>query len=205
MSWIEMIAVVLTALGVWLQARRSLLNFPANLLGVALYLWIFFDARLYSDMLLQVFFAATLCYGWIQWTRGVIPDGTVAVVTPSTKEISWGVAAGLAGIGLLGYPMAHYTNAAAPWLDATLTSFSLVANLWLARCYLINWWLWIALDVIYVGLYSTKHLYLTAGLYAFLMALCSYALVQWQRAAKEQGRAAARVPSDAAVRGAASP
>jgi nicotinamide mononucleotide transporter len=192
MSWIEVVAVVFTAIGVWLQARRSLASFPVSLVGVALYIGIFFHAKLYSDMLLQGFFAATLLYGWVQWTRGVIPDGTVAVVIASRFELACGLAAGAVGIGILGYPMAHYTNAAAPWLDATLTSYSLVANVWLARCYIENWWLWIALDVIYVGLYSSKHLYPTAGLYAFLMILCAYALVQWRRSRRRQERSPGR-------------
>lgn len=186
MSAIEIIAVVMTALGVWLQARRSLVSFPVNLVGVALYTWVFFEAKLYSDMLLQGFFAATLIYGWVQWTRGVIPDGTVAVAIPSRRELLLGLAAGALGIVCLGYPMARFTNAAAPWLDATLTSYSLVANLWLARCYIQNWWLWIALDVVYVGLYAAKRLYPTAGLYVFLMILCCYALVKWRRALAQQ-------------------
>ena len=162
------------------------MSFPVNLAGVALYAWVFFNATLYSDMLLQGFFAATLLYGWVQWTRGVIPDGTVAVVIPRRRELLLGLAAGAVGIVVLGYPMAHYTNAAAPWLDATLTSYSLVANFWLARCYIENWWLWIALDVVYIGLYSAKHLYPTAALYAFLMILCAYALVKWRRALQQQ-------------------
>ena len=186
MSGIEVVAVILTALGVWLQARRSIVSYPLNLAGVALYLWVFFDARLYSDMLLQVFFAATLIYGWVQWSRGVISDGTVAIVVPSRRELVLGLAGGSLGIVCLGYPMAHYTNAAAPWLDATLTSYSLVANLWLARCYVENWWLWIALDVVYVGLYAAKGLYPTSALYAGLLVLCCYALVQWRRALVQQ-------------------
>lgn len=186
MSGIEVVAVILTALGVWLQARRSIVSYPLNLAGVALYLWVFFDARLYSDMLLQGFFAATLIYGWVQWSRGVISDGTVAIVVPSRRELVLGLAGGSLGIVFLGYPMAHYTNAAAPWLDATLTSYSLVANLWLARCYIENWWLWIALDVVYVGLYASKGLYPTSALYAGLLVLCCYALVQWRRALLQQ-------------------
>ena len=186
MSGVEIVAVILTALGVWLQARRSIVSYPLNLAGVALYLWVFFDARLYSDMLLQGFFAATLIYGWVQWSRGVISDGTVAIVVPSRRELVLGLTGGSLGIVCLGYPMAHYTNAAAPWLDATLTSYSLVANLWLARCYIENWWLWIALDVVYVGLYAAKGLYPTAALYAGLLVLCCYALVQWRRALLQQ-------------------
>jgi nicotinamide mononucleotide transporter len=186
MSLIEIVAVITTALGVWLQARRSLLNFPLNLMGVALYLWVFFDAKLYSDMLLQCFFAATLIYGWVQWSQGTISDGTIAVVVLPRRELMLGLIGGSIGIVCLGYPMAHYTNAAAPWLDATLTSYSLVANFWLARCYIENWWLWIALDVVYVGLYAVKGLYPTAALYAGLLILCCYALLQWRRAVFQQ-------------------
>jgi nicotinamide mononucleotide transporter len=191
MSYIEIAAALLTACGVWLQAKRSLMNFPANLAGTALYAWVFFSARLYSDMLLQGFFAATLIYGWIKWAGDVISDGAVIVVVPPRRELLLGMAAGAVGIVVLGYPMAHYTNAAAPWLDATLTSYSLVANFWLARCYIENWWLWIALDVVYVALYSAKHLYPTSLLYAVLLVLCIYAFVKWQGALKRQLLAAA--------------
>jgi nicotinamide mononucleotide transporter len=198
MSPVEILAAVLTAWGVWLQGRRRLLNFPVNLVGVLLYAWVFFHAKLYSDLLLQVFFAATLGYGWWQWTRGIVPDGTVSVATPRRTELLLGVAAGVVGIVLLGYPMSTYTDAAAPWLDAALTSFSLVANLWLARRYIINWWLWIGLDVIYVGLYAYKGLYITAGLYFILLVLCCYALVEWRRAVKRQAVPAQALPQPAA-------
>jgi nicotinamide mononucleotide transporter len=186
MSPVEIVAALVTAWGVWLQGRRSLVNFPVNLAGVLMYAWIFFHAKLYSDLLLQGFFAATLLYGWWQWTRGVVPDGTVSVATPAPRELLLGVAGGILGIMILGYPMATYTDAAAPWLDATLTSFSLVANLWLARRYLVNWYLWIGLDVIYVGLYAFKALYVTAGLYFVLLVLCCNALIEWRHALRRQ-------------------
>lgn len=186
MSLIEIAAVITTALGVWLQARRSLWNFPLALAGTALYMWVFFDAKLYSDMLLQILFAVTMIYGWVHWSQGVVPDGTIAVVVPPRGELARGLAGGSLGIVCLGYPMAHYTNAAAPWLDATLTSYSFVASLWLARCYIENWWVWIALDVVYVGLYVAKGLYPTAALHAGLLILCCYALLQWRRALLQQ-------------------
>jgi nicotinamide mononucleotide transporter len=189
MSPLEVLAVILTAWGVWLQAKRRMLSFPVNLAGVFLYAWIFFQAKLYSDLLLQGFFAATLVYGWMQWTRGVVPDGTVSVVIPARRELLIGAVAGAVGIVLLGYPMSHYTDAAAPWLDATLTSFSLVANFWLARRYIENWPLWIGLDVVYVGLYAYKGLYPTAALYAFLLVLCCYAYAEWRRALAGQAAA----------------
>jgi nicotinamide mononucleotide transporter len=96
MSLIEIGAVILTALGVWLQARRNLWSFPLNLLGAVLYLWVFFNAKLYSDMLLQLFFAATLAYGWVRWSKGVVPDGTIAVAVLPKRDLLLGLGGRLA-------------------------------------------------------------------------------------------------------------
>ena len=86
-----------------------------------------------------------------------------------------------AGSVVLGYVMASFTDAHIPWLDSALTSFSLVAQFWMARKYVANWWLWIAVDIIYVGVYIYKDLDLTAGLYAAFIVLAVIGLRNWQR------------------------
>ena len=68
-----------------------------------------------------------------------------------------------------------------PWLDATLSSFSLVAQYWTARRHLENWLLWIAVDAVYVGLFLFKGLMLTAGLYAVLIVLAVIGFSRWRR------------------------
>lgn len=55
MDPIEGLASVLGAVAVWLVIRRSIWNFPVGLVMVLLYVYIFYQARLYSDMLLQLF------------------------------------------------------------------------------------------------------------------------------------------------------
>ncbi|NIF66628.1 nicotinamide mononucleotide transporter, partial [Burkholderia sp. Cy-647] len=67
MSPLEIAGVVVSALAIWLTARRHLLCWPVGLASVALYAWIFLDAKLYSDMLLQGAFAALQLYGWYRW------------------------------------------------------------------------------------------------------------------------------------------
>lgn len=68
----------------------------------------------------------------------------------------------------LGAAMATWTDAALPWLDATLTGFSLVAQLWMAQKRLQCWPLWVVVDIIYVGQYLHQQLYFTAGFFAVL-------------------------------------
>jgi nicotinamide mononucleotide transporter len=74
-------------------------------------------------------------------------------------------------------------GAALPHLDAALTSYSLVASWWQARKHIANWWLWIAVDLIYIGEYLYKDLQATALLYAGLVLLAILGLRDWRRAA----------------------
>ena len=96
-------------------------------------------------------------------------------------EAALGLIVGALGALLLGSLMATYTDAAVPWLDASLTAFSLVASVWAARKYVASWWLWIVLDVVYVGMYLFKDLHLTAGLYAGFILLALYGWREWRR------------------------
>jgi nicotinamide mononucleotide transporter len=183
MSGLEIVAVILSALAVWLTARRHLWCWPIGLVSVLLYARIFLVAKLYSDLLLQLIFAVMQLYGWWQWKRGA-PGQDSQHIQPQRlpkQGLLIGLLAGVAGSVMLGYVMASFTDAHIPWLDSALTSFSLVAQFWMARKYVANWWLWIAVDIIYVGVYVYKDLNLTAGLYAGFIVLAVIGLRNWLR------------------------
>jgi hypothetical protein len=76
-------------------------------------------------------------------------------------------------------------HAALPYLDASLACFSLVASWWQARRNIANWWLWIVVDLLYVGEYIYKDLWLTAVLYLFLVGLAIIGLWEWRKAPEE--------------------
>lgn len=180
MSNLEILAVLVNVLGVWLTARRTPWCWPVNVIAVLLYVWIFYDVKLYSDMLLQVIFVFMQGYGWWQWRAGRVDEGRVHVDRlPLHVALVSLVIGGLLAL-LLGAGMAHFTDAEVPWLDATLTAYSLVASYWAARKYIASWWLWIALDLVYTGLYYYKALPLTAALYAGFIVLAVYGLRAWQ-------------------------
>ena len=182
MSALEIVAVIVSVLGVWLTTRRLPLCWPIGLASVVLYAKVFFDAKLYSDLLLQGFFAVMIVYGWYGWRRGSAEaGGVVSVRRVPPRDWVIGMAAGGVGTVLLGTLMASFTDAAVPWLDAGLTSFSLVAQYWTARRWIENWWVWIVVDVIYTGLFLYKELYLTAALYAFFIGLAARGLYSWNK------------------------
>jgi nicotinamide mononucleotide transporter len=178
---LEDAGVVTTVVGIWLTTRRNLLCWPVVLVSDLLYLVVFYRVRLYSDALLQIFFLAFTLYGWWYWWRGVRQEGEVRVVRLSRPSLLAGLAAGAVASVLLGLLMARI-GAALPRLDATLMSFSLVASWWQTRKHTANWWLWIAVDLVYIGEYIYKGLGPTAALYAGLTALAALGLRDWSRA-----------------------
>jgi nicotinamide mononucleotide transporter len=181
--WVEIAGFLTTALGIWLTTRRLLICWPVVLAADFLYLAVFYQARLFSDALLQIFFVAFTLYGWWHWWRGVRKEGEVCVVPLSMRGWLAGLVAGALGAVLLGWLMVR-VGAALPHLDAALTSYSLVASWWQARKHTANWWLWIVVNLVYIGEYLYKDLRLTAALYLGLVALAVLGLRDWRRAAR---------------------
>ncbi len=182
---LETAGVVSTVLGIWLTTRRMLICWPVVLTADLVYLIVFYRARLFSDALLQIFFVAFTLYGWWHWWRGVVREDEVRIVPLGLRGWLAGLAAGTIGAVLLGQLMVRI-GAALPHLDAALTSLSLVASWWGARKYIASWWLWIAVDLVYIGEYLYKDLRLTAMLYAGLVLLAVLGLRDWRRAEAAQ-------------------
>jgi nicotinamide mononucleotide transporter len=187
-NWLEIAGFLTTLVGIWLTTRRTMACWPFVLAADLLYLAVFYRARLFSDSLLQVFFVVFTLYGWWNWARGVRAEGEVRVVPLTIRGWFGGLLAGAVGAVLLGWLMVR-VGAALPHLDAALTSYSLVASWWQARKHTANWWLWIAVDLIYIGEYLYKDLRLTAALYLLLVALAVLGLRDWRRAESQVSEA----------------
>jgi nicotinamide mononucleotide transporter len=184
MSWIELIGARISAWAVWLTARRKPWCWPIGLASVAIYAGIFVDAKLYSDALLQVAFGGLIVYGWVRWLQNLGDDGLVQVAPlPATQAMAH-LLVGTVGALALGFAMHRWTDASLPWLDAALTAFSLVAQWWQARRHIAAWWLWIVVDVIYVGEYVYKSLMITSVLYAGFIVLAMIGLRSWRQAGR---------------------
>src|SRR5581483_4268310 len=169
LSWTEIIAAVLGVANIVLLVRRSIWNYPFGLAMVSLYGVVFFQARLYSDAALQVFFFVVQVYGWWVWYHAREAGGLVRVETMSnTARIAW-CAVIAAATAAEGWYLAHYTSDAAPWMDANTTAMSVVAQYRLSIRKIENWVLWIVTDVVQIGLYAWKGLYPTTALYVVFL------------------------------------
>ena len=178
---LELFAAVTGAVSVWLSVRQNIWSWPTAIVNVVLYAIVFYDAKLYADMGLQVVYAVLSVYGWYEWLYG--GEGrTVLRVTRTTPRIATVLTLiAAAGSALLGTVLHRATDAALPFMDSFLSSTSLVAQWMMTKKLLENWLVWIVVDVLYVGMFLFKGLYVTAGLYAVFLALAVRGYLDWRR------------------------
>ena len=182
MTWVEPVAAALGLVNIILIVRRSVWNYMFGLLMVSLYFFVFLDARLYSDALLQIFFFVVQIYGWWHWARVEAEAGEVLVERLSMRQrLVWSATTILGVIGW-GSLMRAYTDASYPIWDASVAAFSVAAQLLMSRRYVENWILWILVDLLSIGLYAAKELWLTTGLYTVFLLLAVYGFAKWLRA-----------------------
>ena len=179
---IELIAATCGFANVVLIIRRSLWNYPFGIVMVILYAYIFYDYKLYSDAILQVFFLLIQIFGLFWWLKRTDDTGRVVVRSLSSRDLSLTLGAGVLGTLILGTLMAQLTDASLPYPDATTTVFSVAAQVLLARRYIQNWLIWIGVDVLAIGIYAYKGLYPTAVLYATFLGLTIQGWRFWKRA-----------------------
>jgi len=182
MSELEWVAAGLGVINVFLVVRRSVWNYPFGLAMVSLYFFVFFEAKLYSDALLQIFFFVVQLYGWANWVRARSAAGDVPVgLLTARARIGWMLGTLLASL-VWGLGMARYTNAAAPIIDAFIAGASISAQILMARRMIENWAVWILVDIVAVALYFSRQLYPTSALYLLFLLLSVAGLIGWRRA-----------------------
>jgi nicotinamide mononucleotide transporter len=183
----EAAGVLFGILSVWLIVRENVWGWPTGLVNVLLFIVVFWKARLYADMGLQVVYVVLCVAGWWSWLHGGTGHGALAVGRAPRAAVAWLGAAGLALAAVLGLTLYRHTDASLPFWDASTTSFSLVAQWMQTRKWLENWWVWIVVDAVYVGIYVSKQLYLTAGLYVVFLGLAVQGALAWRRSLPVSG------------------
>lgn len=166
------------AVCVWFVVREHVWNWPVGLLNNVFFFILFFKGRLFADMALQVVYFALGVYGWVNWMWGGQNHSRLHVTRATRLE--W--IALLVSIPLGTWAVREIlfaVNGAAPFWDALTTVISLAAQYLLCRKRFENWFFWIAADLIYVPLYLSRSLPLTAVLYTVFLGMCLVGLRAW--------------------------
>jgi nicotinamide mononucleotide transporter len=190
LSLLEWTAMVLGLVNLALLIFRTVWNFAFGIASVALYVFVFWEKRLYGESGLQVFFVLAQVWGWWLWLKVGEQGSRVPVRWMDWDgRATWLLVTAVLSLGL-GWAMHRFTNAAMPYADAGITGASVAAQILLALRRIENWVLWVLIDVAAVALYINRGLYPTAGLYSAMLAMSLIGLREWVQAGRAEAKAA---------------
>jgi nicotinamide mononucleotide transporter len=190
MNALEIAGFVTGALSVWLAVRQNPWNWPFGVANAVCFLVLFWQARLYGDMALQVLFIAICLLGWYRWLFGGAGHSRLRVSHISTRAAIGYACLGVSATAVF-TPYLRSVGDASPLLDALTTVLSVEAQYLMTRKVIEHWLVWMAADVIYIWLYAERGLYLTSVLYVVFFAMCVAGWREWLRDISRQRAAAA--------------
>ena len=186
MNPLEIVAALFGVVSVFLSVKENIWSWPTAIVNVGLYIVIFFESKLYGDTGLQVIYVILNAYGWYHWLYGGKNRTELPVSRTPAKLGALLLGIGVVGTAVLGTTLAKFTDAALPYVDAATTSTSLIAQWMMTRKLLENWIIWVAVDVVYIGMYIFKSLHVTAVLYLIFLILSAMGYFQWKRSLTER-------------------
>ncbi|WP_303542115.1 nicotinamide riboside transporter PnuC [Sphingomonas natans] len=181
-SPLEAVAAALGVINIVLLIRRSIWNYAFGLAMVILYAPVFFEQRLYSDALLQLFFVAVQLYGWWAWRRSAGRMGDILVERLDWRgRMLWTLVGALAWLAWSS-GMRHFTDAVNPYWDGAVAAMSVTAQALQAKRLIETWPLWVAVDLVAIPLYWSRDLKVTTLLYVLFLLMSLWGWRAWLRA-----------------------
>ena len=186
-NYVELLGAILGLIYIWFSVRQKILTWPVGLLSSVFYIVIFFQARLYAGMGLQVYYAAMSIYGWYYWAKGRNIDTGEKINVSFTRPRVWMmiVAAFVVIFILIVLVLKNYTDSDVPFIDAFTTTAGIIATWMMARKLIENWIIWVFTDLISVFLYIEKQLWVTALLYLVFTTMAILGFIEWRKNLKK--------------------
>ncbi len=161
-------------------------GWPLGIIGATLYVFIFFENRLYAESVLQAIYVLMGFYGWFQWRNVQVTNQRSLVIYQSFKTFYISVFIIVAGALALGYLLDFYSDTNVPYLDATLGISGLVITWQMAKKQLECWIWWIVVDVISSGVFYFKGLHATSVLYLVFAGFAGFGYISWKKQLAKQ-------------------
>lgn len=179
-SPLEIVANLVNAVSIILAGRNSIHTWWTGILGGLLFGVMFFEAKLYADVTLQLFFIITSISGWWHWRFGRKGSEVPVRRSRPMNVLLLSLAALLAALAY-GWLLHRFTDAYAPYIDSLVLAFSVLGQFLLMGRRIETWWCWLVVNTISVPLYCSRGLYLTAALYACFWVNAVVSLRVWRR------------------------
>lgn len=185
---LELLGVITGIIYLWLEYRASIHLWIAGIIMPAIYIFVYYDAGLYADFGINIYYLVIALYGWLAWKTGFTLFGKKSATNGElpishTPRTAWpGITATYIATQLfIAWLLINYTDSTVPWGDSFTTALSIVGMWMLARKYIEQWWVWCIVDAASSALYVYKELYFTAALYAVYAIISIFGYYKWKK------------------------
>ena len=186
-QYIEILGTAVGLIYLWQEYRASIYLWITSIIMPAIYLYVYYQAGLYADFGINIYYLVIALYGWLAWRynfslRGKRKDSKELSISHIRQGVIIRLALlFLAAWAIISYILIHYTNSTVPFTDAFTTALSIVGMYMLARKYIEQWWVWLVVDITSCALYIYKELYFTAALYALYAIIAIFGYRKWKQ------------------------
>lgn len=190
---LEILGFLIGLLYLWWEYHADRRMWFASIVMPAISMWIYFRKGIYADFAMNIYYLAIAVYGYLAWT-GVLKrrssDDNSKQSLPITHIGGLQLAVCALGLGVLWsgiyYVLAGFTDSTVPLYDSFTTALSFVAMWMLARKYVEQWFAWVLVDMVCIGLYAYKGIYFYAVLYAVYTVIAFFGYAKWMRIMRAQ-------------------
>lgn len=190
-EFLEIIGTIVGLVYLYLEYKASIHLWIAGIIMPAIYIFIYWDAGLYADFGINVYYLLAALYGWFLWKYGnknkcsETSNGNELPISKIPKRLIFpSIMVFVLTFILILYILLSFTDSNVPYLDSFTTALSIVGMWMLARKFIEQWWVWIVVDLVSAGLYVYKELYMTSGLYALYAVIAFFGYLNWKKLMK---------------------
>ena len=187
MDWMQVFTLVTGVIYIVLEIRQKNFMWVVGIATSLAAMWVFFRQGLYASFGLNTYYLITSFIGLWHWGRDRkrLSDVQQADDVIHLNRLNVRVAALSAILAIVGiFALAHLMDLVEnpmSYLDATVTVLSAIATWWLVKCYLQQWWLWIAADFLSTVLCASQGMWWMTALYAAYTLSAVYGYIHWKR------------------------
>ena len=186
-QYIEILGTAVGIVYLWQEYHASIHLWITSIIMPAIYLYVYYNAGLYADFGINIYYLVIALYGWMAWRynfslrdrKSNCKELTISHIEKRRLPVLavlflllW------AGIALI---LTNFTDSTVPLSDAFTTSLSIVGMYMLARKYVEQWCVWLVVDIASSALYIYKELYFTAVLYAVYAIIAIFGYSKWKQ------------------------
>lgn len=185
LTWLQFLGTAFGVAQVLLARKNNINTYLFGIASILISMWVLYEAKLYADILLNLYYLVMSIYGWFYWKLGKQKEAAPISNSNPTEHLK-AAAIVVVCFVLMTFWLRGYTNSDVPYWDASVSAFAW-AGMWLMAKRKIENWIYLNIsNVISIPLLLHKELYIYAGLTVFLFMVGTSGYFKWRKILRDE-------------------